>query len=154
MQIIKLSDIIEGLESQSDDSYSFLNIATGKVVLISDDDFRAVEEDEDINEFPEWQRKVIELASDVMESDNYIKLPSKFDIHEYSIMEEFCLSLSDERLRNIMYDSIKGSGAFRKFKDNIHRYDIAGEWYKYRNEALKQIAIEWCEHHGIKFIEK
>ena len=81
-----------------DDTSSFLNTETGEVVLISDDEFRAVEEDEDINKFPEWQRKVIELAEKVMEDDSYIKLPSQFDIHEYTIMEKFCLSLADDKL--------------------------------------------------------
>ena len=152
--VVKLSDIIDGLESQMDDSSSFLNIETGEVILISDDEFRAVEEDKDINKFPEWQRKVIELAEKVMEEDSYIKLPSKFDIHEYSIMEKFCLSLTDNRLSNIMYNSIKGSGAFRRFKDHLHRHGIADNWYEYRDEALKQIAIEWCERKGVSFIDK
>ncbi|WP_425429451.1 hypothetical protein [Desulfoscipio geothermicus] len=50
-----------------------------------------------------------------------------------------------------MYSSIKGSGAFRRFKDNIHRYQIAKNWYKYRDEAIKRIAIEWCEGNGIRY---
>lgn len=58
------------------------------------------------------------------------------------------------KLSNIMYNSIKGSGAFRRFKDNLHRHGIAENWYEYRDEALKQIAIGWCERNGVSFISK
>lgn len=91
------------------------------------------------------------IAQEVLSEDYYISLPSQFDIHEYSIMEKFCLSINDDNLQDIMYSSIKGNGAFRRFKDNIHRYHIAEDWYKYRDEAIKQIAIEWCEDNEIRY---
>jgi len=37
---------------------------------------------------------------------------------------------------------------------NIHRYNMAEDWYKYREEAIKQIAIDWCEENDIEFTEK
>lgn len=36
-------------------------------------------------------------------------------------------------------------------QDNIHRYNIAGHWYKFRDEALKRIAVEWCEDNEISY---
>ena len=80
-------------------------------------------------------------------------MPTKFDIHEYSIMEKFCLSLNDDKMSDNLYSVIKGSGAFGRFKDAIGEYDIADDWYKYRNDALKEIAIEWCQEKGIEFDE-
>ena len=50
-----------------------------------------------------------------------------------------------------MYSSIKGSGAFQRFKNKIHHYGIADEWYKYKDEALKELAIEWCEENEIEY---
>ena len=44
---VKLSDIIEGLEFQSDESSSFLNKKTGEVILMTDYAMRAAEDDED-----------------------------------------------------------------------------------------------------------
>ena len=29
-----------------------------------------------------------------------------------------------------------------------------GEWYRYREAAIKQIVIGWCESHGIEFGEE
>ena len=66
-------------------------------------------------------------------------------------IEKFCLSIADDELSKVMYSSIKGSGAFRRFKDNIHRYGIAEDWYTYRDNALKQIAIEWCKENGLDY---
>ncbi|MHC4632348.1 MAG: UPF0158 family protein, partial [Planctomycetota bacterium] len=48
----------------------------------------------------------------------------------------------------------KGRGAFRRFNDAIRDYGIADDWYKYRDDALKEIAIEWCEENGIEFDDK
>jgi hypothetical protein len=151
---VKLDDIIEALEAQSDESYSFLNKKTGKVILISEEEQNAAENDEPIEDFPEWQQDLIKIAKEILvESDNYIGLPSKFDIDEYSIMEKFCLSLSDPEISDIFCRLMKGSGAFRRFKDAIHEYGIADDWYKYRNNALKKLAIEWCQENDIEFDE-
>lgn len=63
-------------------------------------------------------------------------------------------SSSFNQIRDILYYSIKGSGAFRRFKDNIYKYNIEEEWYKFRDEAIKQIVIEWCEDNEINYIEE
>ncbi len=50
---------------------------------------------------------------------------SKYDIHEYNIMEDFVLSIDDNKLSDELYYAIKGKGVFRRFKDLIQRYGIA-----------------------------
>ena len=79
---------------------------------------------------------------------------SKPPICEYQIMEAFCLSLDDVKLKDKMYYSIKGSGAFRRFKDNIFEYGIEQNWFKYRRDAFKRIAINWCEENNIPYAEE
>jgi len=149
---VKLNDIIEGLEFQSDEMQSFLDKRTGKVVSISDEEMQAAEDDEPIEDFPDWQQDLIRIAREITdETGDYIELPSKFDINEYSIMERFCLSLNDPELADIFYGLIKGSGAFRRFKDAINEYGIEDDWYSYRNNALKEIAVEWCKENNIEF---
>ncbi|MFB0553592.1 MAG: UPF0158 family protein [Phycisphaerae bacterium] len=152
---VKLNEIIEGLEFQSDERHSFLDKRTGEVVSISDEEMQAAEDDEPIEDFPDWQQDLVRIAKEIVdETGDYIELPTKFDINEYRIMEKFCLSLNDSEMSDTLYSSIKGSGAFRRFKDAIHEYDIADDWYKYRNDALKEVAIEWCQEHGIEFDEQ
>ena len=151
---VKLEDIIDGIECQSDEGTVYLNKNTGKVILITDEEFKAAEDNKPINDFPKWEHENIETAKDILGTDNYLPLPSKFDINEYNIMERFCLSIKDNEVRDIMYNSIKGSGAFRIFKENIYRYNIRDDWYSYRDAAIKKIATGWCRHNNLKFIEE
>jgi len=152
---VKLDDIIEGLEFQSDERHSFLDKRTSEVVSISDEEMQAAEDDEPIEDFPDWQQDLVRIAKEIVdETGNYIDLPSKFDIDDYSIMENFCLSIDDSEMCEVFGRLIKGRGAFQRFKDAINEYDIADDWHKYRDNELKQIAIEWCQEHGIEFDDK
>jgi hypothetical protein len=114
---------------------------------------RAAENEEPIEDFPEWQHDAIRMAGDILETDHYLPLPDRFEIHEYQIMERFCLSIDDEDMRDDLCDAIHGRGAFRRFKDRMHVYGMAEEWYQYRDAALREIAIAWCEEHGIPYTE-
>ena len=152
---VKLNDIIDEMEIQSDGHSYYLNRKTGEIVLVTDEHSSLAEDEEDISHYSDWEQEAIQVAIDVLESEeDYISLPSQFDIHEYQIMEEFCLSLGDENLKDKMYRSIKGSGAFRRFKDNIFEYGIEQNWFQYRREAFKRIAIDWCEGNNIPFTEE
>lgn len=152
---VKLSDIVDGLESQSDESSSFLNKKTGEVVLITDEELRAAEENEPIEDFPDWQQDQVRIAREIIaETGEYVELPTKFDIDEYRIMERFCLSIEDVETSDALCDLIRGSGAFRRFKDALYRYGIEKAWYSYRDNALKEIAVEWCRENNIEFDEE
>ncbi len=149
---VKLDEIIDGLESQSDESSSYLNKKTGEVVFITDEELRAARDDEPIEDFPDWEQDQIRIAREIVaETGDYISLPTKFDMNEYHVMERFCLSVDDPEISDVLYGSIKGNGAFRRFKDAIYRYGIEDEWYSYRDNARKEIAIEWCRENNIEF---
>jgi hypothetical protein len=148
---VKLSDLIEGMDFQSDEQSSFLNLTTGEVVSITDEELRAAENDEPLEDFPEWQHDAIRIAGEIRETDHYLPLPDRFEIHEYRIMERFCLSVDDDDLRDDLSGAIRGRGAFRRFKDRVQAYGIAEEWYRYRDAALREIAMAWCEEHGIPY---
>jgi len=152
---VKLDDIIDGLECQSDESSSFLNTKTGEVVLMTDYAMRAAEDDEPLEELEDWERDLVAIAREILaETGQYIPLPTKYDIDEYSIMERFCLSLDNQEISDILCDLISGSGAFRRFKDTIYKYGVEDEWHKYRDNAIREIAIEWCRQNNIEFDEQ
>src|SRR5215831_6724950 len=150
---VKLTEIIEGMDFQSDEQSSFLNLTTGEVVSITDEEVRAAENDAPFEDFPDWQHDAIRIAREILETEHYLPLPTTFDIHEYSIMERFCLSVDDEDMRDDLCNAICGRGAFRRFKDRMQLYGMAEEWYQYRDEALREIAMAWCEAHGILYTE-
>lgn len=150
---IKVKEIADALSVQMDGAYQYLNKETGEIVLVSDEELGAAEEGEKDN-YPEWQQEVIRQAEQIIvnEGDKFVELPAKFEIHEYQIMEQFCLSISDPKISDELYYAIKGRGAFRRFKDQIHYYGLAGAWYEYLETALMKIAVAWCERNTIDYV--
>jgi hypothetical protein len=148
-----LDDIVDALQFQSEIHKYYLDTNTGEVIMLSDEEFNAVEDDEPIENYPEWHRELITLARLVLEDKlgRFVPLPTSFDIHEYSIMERFSRKYPDIGISQELCELIQGRGAFRRFKDAIHEYGIQDEWYKYKDAALVDIAKEWCEDHGIKY---
>ena len=151
---VTLSDIIDGLESQSDRLNSYLNKETGEIVTFSEDDFILAESDDPLDDLSEWEQESIETIREIEDTDKYVALPTQFDIDEYDIMERFCRSIEDDEIRDQMYQAIEGRGEFRYFKDSIHRLKIAEDWYKFRDEAFRKIAVEWCEENGVEYVEE
>jgi len=152
---IKLSKIIMAMESQSDERRSYLNRETGEVFGVSEEELRVAEEEGSIEDYPEWQQELIETAKQVLEDEEgkFIALPSRFDIDEYSMMERFSLSVNDDEISDYLYAAIKGRGAFRQFKDEVRRFGLEEDWYKYRDEKFKELAIWWCEDNNIEYID-
>ena len=66
-------------------------------------------------------------------------------------MPKFCLTIDNEEVRKIMLNELDGAGAFKRFKMNIEKFKISEYWKKYENEAIKRIAIDWCEKYNIKY---
>jgi len=161
-----LRDLVDELQMLPNEGTAYLNKVTGKVITVTEDDIATVEMDREIEEESEDESddlgaEVQDLETDylqevkkILASDpDYLKLPSKFEIHEYEIMERFCLSFPDARVSNGMLRKIRGSGAFRRFKDTIYEYGIENEWFKYRDEAYKEIAIAWLESNDIAYAD-
>lgn len=151
---VKLSEIVDAMDMQTDESSHYLNPETGEITYITDEEISYAENDRPLEEIPEWQRPVVEAAKEIFDdSEKHIQLPDKFEIHEYRIMEDFCLSISEERVRNEMYFSIKGRGAFRMFKQNIRRFDLEKDWYRFREAEFYRIARDWCEYNEIEYVD-
>ncbi|MEH7126526.1 UPF0158 family protein [Bacillus sp. JJ1773] len=151
---VKLQAIIEEMEIQFEESRTFLSIKTGEIIVVTSDDLRAAEDEEPFDHLPDWEQEDRKVANDVVENfENYKELPTKYELNEYEMLEDFCLTVSDQRKQDILLNVIKGKGAFRRFKDKIIDFEIEDKWYSYREERIKQIAIEWCLDNNINFSE-
>jgi len=159
-----LRDLVDELQMLSSESNAYLNKVTGKVITITSDDVAMAEidqeietdledaDEETIGEVSNLETQFYDEVKKVLASDaDYLKLPSKFDIDEYEIMERFCLSVPDGQVSDVLLGKIRGSGAFRRFKETIYEYGIENDWFKYRDEAYKEIAIAWLESNGIAY---
>lgn len=68
-------------------------------------------------------------------------------------MEQFIETIGDRRIAEQLDRAIRGSGAFRRFKDALNRLCLEQEWYRYRENAMKDFAIEWAEDNDVPFID-
>ena len=148
---VRLNDIVEALEMQFDEFSSFLDCDTGKVETISDALLRQAEEssDEEQPDLLAWQEQEWETAKRIVSTDRYKPLPTKFDVHEWAIMEDFSRSVRSDRIREDLLHAIHGAGAFRNFKNSLRRHGIEAAWFTFRAEALRQIALDWCEENHL-----
>ena len=136
---LKLSVVIGAIEAASDEWQYFYDLKTHESIWFSEyGGFDDEEESELLDEEPE----------------RFIRLPSKYEIHEYSIMEEFVESLPEGAMQNQLYNAIQGRGAFRRFKNIVNRLGIAKQWYDYRDDAHREIAIRWCRDNEYEYWEE
>ena len=151
---VSLKDIVEALEMPSDEHYYYLDRRTGKVEFVSREVLGVAEEEGTVEDVLEWQRNEFEAAQAIFADwDRFEKLPTKYDIHEWGIMRDFAESVEPERLNDELQNTIHGAGAFRYFKDTLRSYRREKDWYAYRAEVLRDIAIEWCEENGVAYTE-
>ena len=147
---VRLNDIVDALETQSDESSSFLDCATGQVATVSHDMLREAEESgEEQPDLPAWQKEEFEIAKRILSTDRFQELPTKFDVLEWAIMQDFSRSVESDSVSEDLLHAIRGAGAFRNFKDTLHRHGIESAWFAFRTEALRRIAQNWCEENHI-----
>ena len=153
--VVSLQELVDELIVATDEHHIFLNKITGKIITLTDEDISIVENGEVTEELQDWQQDIFEQAKEVLSSGNYLEIPGRFDIHEFSIMEKFCLEYPEERIGDELLEKIRGgSGAFRRFKDTIYRYGIEKDWFKFQNEAYKEVVISWLESNSISYSNK
>lgn len=136
---VKLQDVIDGIDMVSEDSTCHLDRETGEVLFISeiaDNDY-----DDDI----------LELLEEG--SDRFVEFPSQWDRNDYQTMVDFIESLPQRKEQNLLAISINGSGAFRRFKYTASELGLLDDWYRFLNNAHRELAIEWCEDNEIEYEE-
>ncbi len=153
---VSLNELAQEMQMTFDTMTTYFKRSSGEFIAVTDEYVRAVEEEEPLDDRPEWEQEAIRITGEVLSSENdgdYVPLPSRYDIHEYSIMESFCHTVKNTRIASDLFRSISGKGAFSRFKEAIRRHSIEQAWYKYKDEAFREIAKEWCQENDIDWQE-
>ena len=151
---VNIKELAEEMDIQFSETTTYYNKETGEFIMIENEFFRKAEEDYDESEIADWEKEELKLAEDILNHPEiYIPIPSQYDIHEYMIMKKFSIHMVDDETSEILLNAINGRGAFRRFKDEIFRLGLREKWFEYKMEKLKEIAIEWCEEHGLEYEE-
>lgn len=122
---IKLSEVVEAIDNTTVDSHYYYYI----------DEERIIEDDDSVS-----QTKLIPL-------------PSHKQIDDYGTMKNFIEQLEDEEAKGWLQESIKGAGAFKRFRNALERFYLTERWQDFLDEAHENIAIDWCEYYGIEYLE-
>ena len=137
---VKLDVILDAIEMADDNYTYFLDLETGESVFLADELVTGLDNEG--------------LEDEIEENlERYLRLPTKFEIHEYHIMEEFIWTLKVDSADKLEH-AIQGRGAFRRFKDMVDRMGISQQWYDFQAEYYRKLAIEWCQEHGLEYIEE
>lgn len=149
--VVSLRKVVDEIEALMGGWTAYLNRKTGELHTLQEDDEGLVADDADLEDLSDWQRDAIPVIREILESEDWLALPTKFDIHEWAIMDEFSCSVEDPALRNELRSAIRGAGAFRHFKATIHWYGLQETWYRYRTGVLDRIAIDWLDEQQIAY---
>ena len=140
MKPVSIQLIAEALESAMDEWQQFLDLETGLIHQLPEDP---------------WIREEIgaeDLAKGLEESpDRFLALPERYEIREFNMMEVFCTSLNHAGQRDGLLQTLKGSRPFRRFKDRLNCLGLAQDYYDFRLQELRQLAIRWCQAKGLPY---
>jgi hypothetical protein len=147
---VKIYEVIDAFEMLGDENRAYLNKTTGEVFVV-DDQFSGIEDEES---GPEWQRELMVKIREIEDEDDWLPLPGKFEIHDWDIMDEFCRSVNSDQKRKLLMSAIRGSKAFRRFRETISDFGMTDQWYRFRGAALERIAIDWLEENRIPYTKE
>jgi hypothetical protein len=157
MKPVKLSELIEALEFNSDEHVTKVDLQNGCVVSVESFILSALEESDEgsLGELPAWQKPELEIARAIVDDsgERFVDAPDKFDFHEYRQMERFIGTVADSEAAEQLWRAIKGKGAFRYFKDTAGRLGLLQQWYQYRDAAMKEFVVGWAEFHQVPFVD-
>ena len=146
---------IHKMEVVMDEITIYFQRSTCEFFPITDEHMFSAESGNSFDDRPEWEQEIIQLYREILkDDDDFVVLPSKFDIHEYAIMQEFCCAQKEPKQRHALLRAISGKGAFRKFKELIRQHDLEETWFKFKEKAYKSIALVWCKDHNIIWTDR
>ena len=114
----------------------YLNLVTGKVVFFS----------EYLGSFDEDER----LSEEIEGSNDYVAIERLPSYVAYQWMVDFVdevVAPADEDAASKLSVALHGKGAFRRFKDTLHRVDDQWlqAWYQWKQTQLEAAIDEWLK---------
>ncbi len=69
-----------------------------------------------------------------------------------NLFESFIYT-QNSQIQNRLFNIFHGKGKYRRIKDQFYNLGIMDEFYEFKNNYIKQLAIEWCKSNNIKYKE-
>ncbi|MFZ5958674.1 UPF0158 family protein [Pseudomonas knackmussii] len=129
---VDIDDLVLVLDSNGMEFH--LDLETGEIRLRPEDDL-----DEEFEQLLERQPQRFLYIEPVSSRDGF------------RIMEDFVREkVDDPRASDSLVRALEDRKPFRSFKDRLFDYpEIREEWFRYHDERLRQLALEWLAEEGI-----
>ena len=128
---VPLQLVYDAIETADDTWKQYLDIEKMEIVSLPEAPF--------MGEYDEEDQELADMIEEGWHT-RFFGLPTRFDIHEYSIMERFIWDLPEGRIQDSLEHAIRGRGAFRRFKDAVRRFGIEQQWYDFQEKKYYEIA--------------
>ena len=136
---VLLSKVVDAFEQITDFNKVYFNTITNDIYEIS-------------YAYPDEMNKEVEnLLYEY--NDKIIALPSRFELNNYQTMVDFIDEIPQEDIANQLYNSIKGKGAFSRFKSTLNKLNITNKWYTFKQKELVKKAKDFLIDNEIDFID-
>ncbi len=137
---LKLKLVIQAIEEASETYTLFYDTKEEKTVYLPDQ-FVTGERDTELENLIEDNRS------------RFLRFPDKYEIREYSIMEQYIDWLPQGKAKMELDSAIRGKGAFRRFKVTLRYHGLEQQWYDFKAEVFREMAIRWCEENELEIEE-
>jgi hypothetical protein len=148
---VQLKTLVDEMDSQSDELYRYVDRDTGHIEMVEGTLLGYARDGDEPPSMPDWQKPQWQIAQKAVSTDRLIMLPDQFDIDEWQMMADFVATVKPGEVRAQLDRAIHGNGAFRRFKDAVRRLGLQHAWDEFEEDALREIAIEWCEENDIEW---
>ena len=132
--MIKLSEIRDSLYDVSMETSCYFNTKTNEILWYWD-----------FNKEESTYTEEDEFNDDIISMFNF------YSKNDYDIMQDFIYHISNDSLRNELFNATRGKGAFYRFREIIDYRNITNDWYKFQDDEYKKIAEEWCTDNKIEY---
>jgi hypothetical protein len=129
---------------------AYLDVQTGEILELTEE-LRNLLDDDDLEDCSDWEREVVEQVRTLREEDRLLDLPSRFELNDYDIMSRFAYSWEPQAQSDQLLRAIAGKGAFRNFRAAIQQLGIEDTWYRFRERALADFAIDFLNGNGVPY---
>ncbi|HFI0703174.1 TPA: UPF0158 family protein [Streptococcus suis] len=134
-------DVVDALQMLNQDDRYYYDSHLDELVYLSVADFR-FESRDGLEE---------EIEEDVM--GRFIRLPTYYDFNPYTFMERYVHHLPDGDLSDRLSRSIRGRGAFRRFRSELERCDRLEDWYAFEAQCYEELVLDWCQENEIAIVD-
>lgn len=136
---VAMDDILLAMSTPAHhESEAYLDLQTGEVVTIEDEDLTGVDVDEDLRR----------LAED---PERFASIPRIEGRDEFDLMCRFAETVDEEDIRERLALALRGKGAFGRFRDVVFRYpDLEARWNAMQQEWQVGEARRWLESLGLE----